>query len=87
MPSGDPQSWWSRAYWIPAGRYAVSGVARDGFAPCNDRECFAVGDVHFETRVGLAYFRVRATSFEAPGPRLRLLGVFGARPLAQPRGC
>ena len=82
-PDGDPLHWWSLPYHIPAGRYRVSGVALEGFAPCSDRSCFEVDGARFESKVALGRFRVRLRRFERGGPpRLHWDELFAPRQVA-----
>ncbi len=82
-PDGDPLHWWSLPYHIPAGRYRVSGVALEGFAPCSDRSCFEADGTHFESKVALGRFRVRLRSFKDGGPpRVHWDELFEPRPVA-----
>jgi len=80
---GDPRHWWSLPYSIPSGRYRVSGIARQGWAPCNDRNCFEVESRRFESAVALARFRVRARGLEDTPPRLHFESVHRAVPVAE----
>ena len=81
-PDGDPLHWWSLPYHIPAGRYRVSGVVLEGFAPCSDRSCFEADGAHFESKVELGRFRVRLRSFKDDGPpRLHWDELFEPRPV------
>ena len=80
---GDPRRWWSLPYFIPSGRYRVSGIARQGWAPCNDRNCFEVESTRFESAVALLRFRVRANRLEDPPPLLHFESVRGAVPVAE----
>ena len=81
-PDGDPRHWWSLPYSIPSGRYRVRGIARQGWAPCNDRNCFEVESTRFESAVALLRFRVRARRLEDLPPRLHFESVRGAVPVA-----
>ncbi|GMR23010.1 MAG: hypothetical protein BMS9Abin37_1400 [Acidobacteriota bacterium] len=83
QPDGDPRHWWSLPYSIPSGRYRVSGIARQGWAPCNDRNCFEVESTRFESAVALARFRVRARRLEDTPPQLHFESVHGAVPVAE----
>jgi hypothetical protein len=68
----DPTSWWSRAYSLPAGSFAISGIEPSAVALWNGDGCFSGGDASFSSNVALARFRVRAASLSA-APRLRML--------------
>ena len=82
-PDGDPLHWWSLPYHIPAGRYRVSGVALEGFAPCSDRSCFEADGARFESKVALGRFRVRLRRFKDSGPpRVHWDELFELRPVA-----
>ncbi len=82
-PDGDPLHWWSLPYHIPAGRYHVSGVALEGFAPCSDRSCFEADGARFESKVALGRFRVRLRRFKDGGPpRVHWDELFELRPVA-----
>ncbi len=81
-PDGDPLHWWSLPYHIPAGRYRISGVALEGFAPCSDQNCFEPDGARFESKVALGRFRVRLRRFEDGGPpRVHWDELFGPRPV------
>jgi hypothetical protein len=69
-------------YHIPAGRYRVSGVDLEAFAPCSDRSCFEADGDRFESKVALGRFRVRLRGLEDVGPpRLHWDELFGPRPV------
>ena len=86
---GDPRHWWSRPYGIPAGRYRVAGVDLRGWSPCNDEVCFDVAEseaareAHFETKVALARFRLRARRLHDPPPRVYAEELYGAGVVAE----
>ena len=78
MPLGDsavdydPRRWTSRPYALPAGSFFVEGVAAPGSALSNGLGCFASGELAFDSRVGLAQFRLRARH-GGEAPRVRML--------------
>jgi hypothetical protein len=70
---GDARQQWSRSYALPAGGFAIRGVARDGVALCNGEGCFSSGRLELHSAVQLSQFRLRAMRWPAGEARLFLL--------------
>ena len=83
VADGDPRSWWSHPYAIPAGRYTIEGVDAGVWSPCNEQACFEPEGLSFETSVSWARFRLRARRVLLEEPRLRLVAPGGKRPVAE----
>jgi len=69
---GDPSHWWSRAYFLPTGRFRLSGAPSTGITFYNGEGAFQSDDPVFTSEIALGRFRLRARNLFEP-PRLFLL--------------
>jgi hypothetical protein len=69
---GDPLYWWSRSYFLPAGRYRLSGAPPTGITFYNGEGALGSDDLVFSSEVSLGRFRLRARNLFEP-PRIVLL--------------